>query len=394
MPNSSIKFKVLFMEIFYWFGWAFVSYQTVYLQNNGMDSSYIGILNAICSIVAIIAMTIWGMVSDKLNSVKLTFIICLIMSMTLYGLIGFLPAKIKFASTMFLIYLPIMNFAKGSICTLHDNFCVRLCTEHGINYGSNRALGSLAYTIGCLLLSFILVPLTGVKYTFLMYFIASLPGLLFVMSLPNPMVVKKKHKSKLNPKELFKNYHYVTFLIFMVITYIPLNCEFGFISYLMEARNVSLDNFGVVCAIRALTEVPILLFINKLRNRFKLKYILLSGICVLACESFLTAFFSYSLISVTLITSLIGIGNGIIIGTTSHYLYKLAPEELKATAHTFYGAATAGASFIGYLVGGFVFKYLGATKFYLFLFTMYMVAIIFFSLSIALYKKTPNPADD
>ncbi len=393
MERLSYSIKVLLMEIFYWFGWSFVTYQTVYLQNNGMDSSYIGVLNALCSVVAIIAMTVWGMVSDKLNSVKLTFIICLVMSTVLYGIIGFLPTGVKFASVMFLIYFPIMNFAKGSICTLHDNFTVRICTEKGVNYGGNRAIGSLAYTLGCLLLSFILVPKFTVKYTFIMYLIASVPCLIVILTLPNPMVVKKK-RAKLNPKELFKNYHYVTFLIFMVIAYIPLNCEFGFISYLMEARNISLDNFGLVSAIRALTEVPILLCINRLRNRFKLKYILLAGIGILAVESVSTALFSHDLISVTLITSLIGFGNGIIIGTTSHYLYKLAPEELKATAHTFYGAATAGASFIGYLAGGFVFKFFGATRFYLSLFCMYMIAIIFFSLSIALYKKTPNPADD
>ena len=391
--NGSVKMKVLFMEIFYWFGWSFGTYQTVYLQNNGMDSSYIGILNAISSIVAIIAMTFWGIISDKMNSIKKTLIMALLAAMVLFGSIGFLPASASFAPIMFLIYCPIANFAKGSLGTLIDNFTVRSCTQNGLNYGINRGIGSFTYTIGCLLLSLVLVPLTGVKYTFMMYAIAAVPGLLFIFSIPDPKVEQKKKAAKLNPKELFKNYYYVTFLIFVFIAYIPLNCEFGFVSYLMEARNVSLDSFGVVCALRAVTEVPILFIMNPLRKRFKLKYIMIAGISVLLVESLLTAFFAHSLLTVSLITSLVGIGNGILIGTTSNYLYKLAPEHLKATAHTLYGAVTAIAAFVGSLAGGFAFKYLGATRFYIVLFALYLTAIIFFILSIVLYKGRANPGD-
>ena len=71
-PQAKGMLNLMGIQGFFWFAWAFANYQTVYLQNIGMTSSDIGVLNAVCSVVGIFASAIWGMISDKINSIKKT----------------------------------------------------------------------------------------------------------------------------------------------------------------------------------------------------------------------------------------------------------------------------------------------------------------------------------
>lgn len=390
----STLFKLVLMECFYWFAWAFGQYQTVYLQNNGMDSAYIGTLNAVASVVAIVAMTIWGIVSDKINSIKKTLLICLALVMLMFGSIGFLPLHVKFAAAMFMVYCPLANFSRGSINTLIDNFTVRNCAENKINYGAIRSIGSFTFAVCSLLLSYLIIPKIGVKSTFWLFGVGMIPAFVTILTIPDPKANLKieKKKNRVNPKELFKNYYYVTFLIFVLIIYVPFNSEYAFISYFMQAKGIDTTMLGTILALRALLEMPFLIFMGKLRHHFKLKYLMMLAAIFIGIECFCLGMFANSFLSVTLLTSIFGLGNGILIGTTSNYLYKLAPANLKATAQTLFGSATALAGFVGNLGGGFLLKIIGAEKFYILLSVIIFVGVVFFALSFVLHKGE-NPGD-
>ena len=47
----------------YWFVAAIGCYQTLYLQNIGFTASSLGVLNALCSLIGIAAMSFWGIFS-------------------------------------------------------------------------------------------------------------------------------------------------------------------------------------------------------------------------------------------------------------------------------------------------------------------------------------------
>ena len=399
---SNPALRLVLMQAFYWFAWSFGQYQTVYLQNSEMhaSSSYIGTLNAVASLVAIFAMTFWGRVSDRINSIKKTFLIVLALAGVLFGAIGFLPASFKYAAAMFMIYCPIANFARGSVCTLVDNLTVRICATHRLNYGVIRSTGSFTFAVGSVLLSSLIIPAVGVKYTFLLFGVLMIPTILTVLTVPDPRVAKapghkkEEKKKKANPKLLFKNYYYVTFIIFALIVYIPFNSEYSFITYFMAAKGINTENLGIVLAVRAMMEIPFLIFMGKLRARFKLKYLMMVAAGFIGLECFCLGMFANSFTSVVLLCSMFGLGNGILIGTTSNYLYKLAPDELKATAHSIFGACTALSGFIGNMVGGYAMELLGAENFYLTLSGIICVGLVFFILSFIFGRNIPNPGDE
>lgn len=62
---------------FFWFAWAFGCYQTVYLQSIGFSASQLGLLNSIASGVGIASVAFWGMVSDRMGSLRKVLVIIL-----------------------------------------------------------------------------------------------------------------------------------------------------------------------------------------------------------------------------------------------------------------------------------------------------------------------------
>ena len=54
----------------FWFSWSFGSYQTIYLQEVGFTASQLGLLNALTSILSIASVSFWGMVSDRIGSLR------------------------------------------------------------------------------------------------------------------------------------------------------------------------------------------------------------------------------------------------------------------------------------------------------------------------------------
>ena len=141
---------------FFYFAWSWGCYQTLYLQENGMTTSDIGILNAVSSVVAIFASTFWGVISDKINSIKKTMIANFGILFVFTLLLPVLPAQGKYAAIMFIVYCALLTFARTPSFTLMDNISVRNCAASGLNYGAIRSFGSLTYTIGSMIISVVM----------------------------------------------------------------------------------------------------------------------------------------------------------------------------------------------------------------------------------------------
>lgn len=75
----------------FWFAWAFGSYQTIYLQQAGFTASQLGVLNALTSIFSIASVAFWGMVSDRMGSLRKVLILVLLGGSLLFALIPLIP---------------------------------------------------------------------------------------------------------------------------------------------------------------------------------------------------------------------------------------------------------------------------------------------------------------
>lgn len=399
-PQVKGMLNLMGVQGFFWFAWAFANYQTVYLQDNGMTSSDIGVLNSVCSVVGIFASAIWGMISDKINSIKKTFIIVLSLSAVTFAIMPFLPTQAKYASIMFIVYCALATFVRNPVGTLLDNLTVRNCAVQGLNYGPIRAFGSFLFTISSTLCTMMLAYMS-VKWTFWLTAILAIIPITFVCFANDPKFIRpvKTKESKNNSgdmKALFKNYYYVTFLIFTAVLFVPLSTEGAFVAFLMEEKGIPNTNYGVFLAVRALMEIPFLFFIAKLRARIKLKYIVIAAVILMGLECLLQGFFTDTFVEMCLFACVFGLGNGLWIGSVAMYMYKLAPDSLKASAQSFYASVSSAAAIIGHLVGGFVYEIFGGSTFYIIIGIVIIAAGGFFILThlIGKMKGIPNPADE
>ncbi len=377
----------------FWFAWAFGCYQTVYLQSVGFSASAIGVLNAISSAVAIVSVAFWGMVSDRIGSLRKVLIVVLAGGALLYGLVPIIPTGLAISQMLFFIYLPTVNFFRASMSPYAENILVRNCNELRLNFGVLRSIGSFLFTVGSLIIAAWL-PTLGVGNTFWV------TGLLMMVPIvltffarePQAKAPAKRggEKGSLNMGELFQNKAYVAFLIFGFLFYTAAACEGNYIPFFMESAGVDSQQYGIVLAYRALVEIPFLVLMIRLRQRFPLRVLVLGATFLMALECLGFGLFANSLPTMLVFCTFFGLGNGLFLGSSLNYVYELAPSHLKASAQAFFTSVASVAGILGNLMGGVVFDAIGAKRFYLVTAGVYGVSVCVFLLSFRQKKTGQN----
>ncbi len=373
----------------FWFAWAFGCYQTVYLQNVGFSASQLGLLNAISSGVAIASVSFWGMVSDKIGSLRKVLITVLVCGCGLYALTPLLPANLPFSPLLLTAFLPAVNFFRGAQSTFAENLLVRNCNELRLNFGVLRSVGSFLFTVGSLIIA-ALLPTVGVGNTFWLSGLFMIPVVIFTLFSREPNArpkAKKGDKQKLDVGELFHNRAYVMLLVFAFFYYIAVSCEGNFLPYFMKEVNIPSERYGVILAYRALLEIPFLVMMVQLRRRFPLRNLVAIAAALMSLECLGFGLIAHTVPGMLLFCTFFGLGNGLFIGSSLNYVYELAPDHLKASAQAFYASVSSVAGILGNLIGGVVFDAIGAKPFYLAVAGMYLLSVAIFVLSFAGKKQ-------
>lgn len=409
-PHTKQSILLALQSGIFWFAWAFGVYLNVYLKQSGFTASLLGVLNAICSAVGIAAVSFWGMVSDRVKSVRKVLVLLLIIGSVLYALIPVAGATAGIMSAATWILVPAINFFRGQAPTMSENLIVRSANENRLNYGRIRALGSLLFTVGAVIITFN-VNKVGYANTFWISSLLMTPVIVLVLICPEPgqngangetqgeangkangetndkggakAVAKAEAKAKEKPDyaQLFKNRTYMLFLVFAFIFYICTTCEYTFIPYLMEDRGISNDLFALVSAYRALFEIPFLVLMLRIRRRFSLRSMISLVPVLMAMETMGFAFFAHNLGSMLFFCTFYGLGNGLFIGGAFNYLYEIAPDNLKATAHAYFAAVSQISSIMGNLFGGYLYDAVGSRLFYVIVGLLFLLSAVVFHLS-------------
>ena len=395
-PGTKQALNLTGVNGIFWFAWAFSCYQAVYLQSVGFSASELGVLNALSSAVAIASVSFWGMISDRIGSLRKVLITVLIGGAALYAMVPAIPTSLSFSPLLLTCLLPAVNFFRGSMATFTDNLLVRNCNELRLNFGVLRSAGSFLFTVGSMIISFLL-PTVGVQNTFWISGLLMIPAVIltFFSREPNakPKAKKQEKGGGLNLGELFHNRAYAAFLVFAFLFYIAVNCEANFLPYFMKDVGVASEQYGILLAYRAFLEIPFLLLMMRLRRRFPLRYLVMGSAVLMALECLGLGLFAHSLPTMLLFCTFFGLGNGLFIGSSLNYVYELAPDHLKASAQAFFVSVSSVAGILGNLVGGLVFDAIGAQPFYLVVAAMYVLSALIFLLSILRERKTVPPED-
>lgn len=382
------------IEFTYRFTWACTSFLTLFLQSQGLNASKIGLVNALCSAVAIVASPVWGVVSDRLRSVRRVFLLVMGLLAVCWALIPPAFRTTVLGVNLGLVMIALASFFNQPSGALVDSWMVQSANREKLQYGAIRLWGSIGYAIMNVALG-ALVPVIGVNTSFYVLAAFTLPLLLLCFAAPDVAAAGSKKLSLRDMQigRLFKNYYFVSYLFFIVLLNMGVTASYTFLPFLMEEMRVPVGLFGSVVGLRAMMQVPVLLLVASLRRRLSLPRIML-----LASFMYMVEFFFYALLSgsaaLFLLQALNGVAGGLMLGCGANYIYLLAPNELKATAQTVNGAVGALASITGSLVSGWLLDLVGVRSYYLMGACMILFAILFFLVSFMIGKKRshdPSP---
>ncbi|MDR3249243.1 MAG: MFS transporter [Treponema sp.] len=383
----------------FWFGAGANAYFSVLLQKNGFSAAQVGVVNAINSVVTIVATPFWGMMADRFRSIRSVMLGTFGFSILFWVLV---PMSLKVfvgPLALFFLIVPLGCFFRNPYTSLMDSFIVQRCNRDGQSYGNVRIWGSISYTIVSMCFFFIL-PRTGVEFSFYAYGFICLPFIILMWNMRDPDVAAPGGQRRVLTFRqmkfglLFKNYYFITFLIFGLFIYLPNTTSNAFMPYLMESVGGDGARYGMITGLKALLEVPSLLLMRRMRRHFPLPVMLAGAAIFFSLEALLYANAS-SMTHIIFIQILQGLGGGLLIGSSAGYLYSLSPPELTSTAQTMNGALGASAAIIGNLAGGALIVMVGIHRFYLIVSVTLLCALVFFAFTLffgirVLNKKLPS----
>jgi PPP family 3-phenylpropionic acid transporter len=387
---NSAFLRLSTIEFLFWFAAATGTYLTVFLQRQGFQPNQVGLITATNSTVAILATPFWGMMADRIRSIRRIFLFCISVAVVLWALV---PAASRITIgplTLMYLVIPLSAFFRMPANSLMDSFVVQQADLSHVSYGHARLWGSVGWTVMCLILSFVL-PRAGVELSFYLYGMAFIPiyTIMFRMKSSDMIVAQhRKHNSfkTMQLGRLFKSYYYITYLIFALFMHMPTSISMTFLPYLVASVGGNTAQLGLVAGYKALLEIPTLLLIKPLRQRFPLP-VAIGGAALLY---FIEALFytrASNLLQIIAIQTFHGLGGGLMIGAATNYVYSLAPEGLNSTAHTVHGAVNSFAAIIGSILGGFLIMAVGIRMFYILIAIMLAFALVYFVISLVVGVK-------
>lgn len=228
------------LEFFFWaMCSAYYPYLVVFLSGRGYSNTVIGTIIAVNSIILVLAQPFWGMVSDWQQSIKKVFIVLLVLSA---GIMLSLPLYKSVLLTG--IVLAILTFFESSMPPLLDCWVIQgLRNEQNIHYGAIRLWGSIGFAIMVYVFG-IIIDKASVNIILPFYAIFAVINILICLRINSDQVAKPISLAHLKIGRLLKNYHYIVFIIFASVLFIPHKGIFSFLPKHIEALGGNRGQLG------------------------------------------------------------------------------------------------------------------------------------------------------
>lgn len=382
------KFYALYLSLFIGLG-AYNTFLPVYLENTlGFTSSQVGLIMSIPSIIGIIFVPIWGLLSDLLKKQKLVLWLNVLISL-LFTILYIITDS----------FIPILAVATGlemfrnSILPLSDALATSYCNKKNKNYGQIRVIGSISFAVASFLCGQ-LIKITNNDLMFFYVFIVSMIGCLIIT--PTVNISKETElKEKLNLKEdlpkLFSNKAFILILLCGV-------CTSSLTEAMMSYQGIHLINLGagaeLVGLLTVFMVVPELYFMVKSKDLLN-KYGIIKMIGF-ASYALLLRWVVYSFTSnpwiFMIATSMHGVSISIVTICVFDYIGKIVNKKLYTTSMTVYTFIIGISYSLMKLLYGGMIDLFGINSIFIFsiivsLFSFFILSIIS-KLEINKYKNT------
>ncbi len=323
----------------------------VYLDNLGFSRSLIGTLLALGPFIAIIAQPIWGIAGDRSaakNSILKLMLLGTSITIILY------PLSSNYYYLVFIIAA--FTFFQTSINPMSDAITLEYISNTGWKYGPIRLAGTVGYAVMSVIAG--MIAKQNIYTIFPLYFFITVLSLASVFRIP----VVKGHQSegkRFAFWNLFKNRELVILMGFNLVIQTTLGIYYSFFPIYYRHLGASNTLLGLSMFISAASEIPFLLFADRILDKFGIKATLISSAAVMGIRWLLLNTVT-GIYPILLINVMHGFSYVVFTYCLAVYISKEIPRELRASGQTLSSLVGIGISrVIGSILGGLLSDRLG-----------------------------------
>ena len=274
MNSKVLNFKYALINAFYFFlvcGTA--GFANNYLQYKGLDTSLIGVLLTLVSVIALIGQTTMAPIVDKSKkwNEKKFILLTLIVATICYVLMIVIPGE-----SILMMVMAVLGFAFASIGIPYLNSVAFIYEKVGIkiNYGLGRGVGSASYAIAALIIGqLIKVKDASILPIWLLVMAALCASVVASLKVPEDQEEKeevKKENTNMTYSAFFKKYSNVLVVVLAMIllffTHMLIN---NYMINIVENIGGDAGSQGTATFIQAMVELPPMFGFAFLLKKFK-----------------------------------------------------------------------------------------------------------------------------
>jgi len=335
----------------------YVSYFPLYFEHLGYSKTEIGLLYAFGPFIGIAANLFWGILSDRLRTIKSILLIVLGGQFAS----ALIVQNVHTFASLFITMLA-FNFFYMSINPLNDSQLLIAAKQMKRSYVSLRVWGSIGFSFSAVCVGMILSAL-GAGRTVLVAMCTI--GITFLIGLN--LRDRTASKQKFQAKELLaiiRSRQFLWFMLLVLLVSISHRVNETFLGIYMAELGADSSMVGLAWMVSALSEIPILFLLGKYGHKLKELPLLAFASAAYAVRFCLVAVSQVplALIGTQLMHS---ISLGIFMVTAVRYLQQLIPDEYRASGQALYAVVWTGmAGFISGSAGGAIYDACGAQTLY------------------------------
>jgi PPP family 3-phenylpropionic acid transporter len=369
----------LFYFLFYAANAAYMPYLVLYYQSLGFTGTQIGLLASLSPLLFMFGAPLWTGLADATRRHRLVMsiaiLVAIICALLMPWMRGFLPVGV----IVFLFSLfgsPVNSFA--------DSATMNMLEGKKELYGRLRLGGTFGWMIASLVFG-ILIEEHGLQLAF--YLFAMVMFLALLVSQGFTFKGAELRGSFMSgARNLLANRRFVLFLLMALVSGIGLSSVNNYLFPYMEELHATKSMMGLAQFISTISEVPLLIFSNRLLKRLKPHKLLVLGMVFTALRLLLYA--AISTPQAVLVSQLMnGLTYALVWVAGVSYADQSAPSGMSATGQGLFSALIFGVgASIGGFAGGVLLEALGGRGMFLSVGVFFVVSL---GMLLLLERKCP-----
>ncbi|MGZ4161549.1 MAG: MFS transporter [Neobacillus sp.] len=372
--EKSTRVYLLFLGLYgvsYMGNAVYGTFMPVYLKNIGLSHTSIATLLSFGPLIAILAQPVWGNIGDRSESKNSVLQILLLGSAITVLLF---PLSNQYIYLLMIICLT--TFFQTSIYPLSDAITLEHLSRTKWAFGPIRLAGTIGYAF--MSVAFGMIAKRNISSIFLVYSIVMLVAIIISIQLPK-IKGHQSHRKKVSLLVLLKNRKLMLFMLLNFIVQITLGYYYSFFPIYFQQLGGDSGLLGLSMLFSSISELPFLLFGDKIIRRFGIPAVLL-GTAFFAGLRWLLLYFVHNPYLVLPIQMLHGLIFIVLMVTLAIYINQEVPKELKASGQTLNGLISLGlARIIGSMAGGVASEFVGMRDVFLYSAVVAFVTFIVFA---------------